>query len=149
MRAAAERWTFSPGSAGSPQQRRVGVMASDPIETAPKNEEWIVLLDESGHDFEVGRWSAKRGTWVGRDGAPIRIKPASWFRPNSSWLSTDYASAQDETAPRRKRFGLYTALLIIAWLAIMEVPWFGEHFTREKLVKIFSAENWVTPQESH
>jgi hypothetical protein len=121
-------------------------MASDPIETAPKNEELIVLLDESGDVFEVARWSAKRGNWVGQEGAPIRIKPTYWFRPNPSWLSTVYISPQGERAPRRKRFVLYTGLLIIAWLAILEVPWFGGYFTRENFVKIFSTEAWVARQ---
>jgi hypothetical protein len=120
-------------------------MASDPIETAPKNEEWIALLGESGDVFEIARWSVEKGNWVGPEGAPIRMTPTHWFRPNPSWLPTAYTSSQDRTAPRRKRLGLYAGLTI-AWSAMLEVPCFVELPTREDFMKIFAAEASVAPQ---
>jgi len=124
-------------------------MASDPIETAPKNEEWIALLGESGDAFEIARWSVEKGHWVGQDGAPVRITPTHWFRPNPSWLPTAYtspASPGGRTAPRRKHFGLYAGLLIIAWSAMLEVPWFVGLPSRENFVKFFPTEASVAPQ---
>jgi hypothetical protein len=123
-------------------------MASDPIETAPKNEEWIVLLGESGDVFEVARWSVEKGNWVGREGAPIRITPTHWFRPNPSWLPSAYtssASPQAQKAPRRKRFGLYAGLLI-GWSVLLEASWFVGLPTRENFVKFFPTEASVAPQ---
>ena len=124
-------------------------MASDPIETAPKTEELIALLDESGGAFEIARWSAEKGNWVGPEGEPIRMKPTHWFRPDPSWLSTTCTlpiSPQGKKAPRRKRFGLYAGLLIIAWSAMLEVPWSGGLPIRENIVKIFSTDASVAPQ---
>jgi hypothetical protein len=123
-------------------------MASDPIETAPKNEEWIVLLDESGDVFEVARWSAEKGNWVGQDGEPIRIKPTHWFQPDASWVSSIHTSSispQDKKTTGRRHY-LYGGLLIIAWLAVLEAPWVVELPSREDLVKIFSSEASVAPQ---
>lgn len=121
-------------------------MASNSIETAPKNEEWIALLGESGDVFEIARWSVEKSNWVGREGEPIRIKPAHWFRPDPSWLSAIYASPQGKKAPRRKRFGLYAGLLIIGWSAMLEAPWFGGPSIRENFVKIFSTDASVAPR---
>ncbi len=121
-------------------------MVSDPIETAPKNEEWIALLGESGDVFEIARWSVEKGNWVGREGEPIRIKPTHWFRPDPSWLSTTYTSPQGKKTPRRKRFGLYAGLLIIACSATLEVPRFVGPPPRENSGKSFSTDASVAPQ---
>jgi hypothetical protein len=121
-------------------------MASDPIETAPKNEEWIALLSESGDVFEIARWSVEKGNWVGREGEPIQINPTHWFRPDPSWLSAIYTSPQNKKAPRRKLFGLYAGLLIIAWSAMLEVPWFVGLPIRENLVKFFSTDASIAHQ---
>jgi TPR repeat protein len=113
-------------------------MAFYPIKTAPKNEELIALVGESGDVFEVARWSFEKDNWVGKEGEPIRIKPTYWFYPNPSWLPPTKTSPRDpnpswlpptktsprdKDAPRRTRLGLYAGLLIIAGSAMLDIPW--------------------------
>jgi hypothetical protein len=117
-------------------------MTSNPIETAPKNEELIVLLGESNDVFEIGRWSARKSTWVGQDGAPVRIKPTHWFEPDPSWLATTsldvHATRQAKKVPRRRRFGLYAVVAILAWSALFELLRFVESPSREDVQKFLS-----------
>ncbi len=48
------------------------------IEVAPRNGDFVVLLDGCSDAWEVGRWSPEGDRWVRIDGKPVRIFPTHW-----------------------------------------------------------------------
>jgi hypothetical protein len=48
------------------------------IELAPRNGDFVVLLDGCSDAWEVGRWSPESNRWLQIDGKPVRIFPTHW-----------------------------------------------------------------------
>jgi hypothetical protein len=100
-------------------------MALNPIETAPKNEESIILVDDKLGIYEVAHWSAARSDWVREEGGPIRITPTHWMEPNASWISaSNRLRAGPGRARRRVRRVLYAG--VCATLAVIVVSYSGK-----------------------
>jgi hypothetical protein len=49
-----------------------------PIETVPKDGKTVILEDEAKGTYELARWSAQEGAWVGKDGKAHNITPTYW-----------------------------------------------------------------------
>ena len=62
------------------------------IEVAPKNGDFILLLDTCS--WELGRWAQEANGWVQLDGTPVRISPTHWTR-----VSGDAGGADGESLP--------------------------------------------------
>jgi hypothetical protein len=54
------------------------ILMRSPIESVPKDGQFVIVEDESGND-DVARWSPARKTWVGLNGEPIAILPTHWW----------------------------------------------------------------------
>jgi hypothetical protein len=48
------------------------------IESAPRDGKFVILEEDGGGKFIVGRWSAETRGWVCEDGQPIKITPKYW-----------------------------------------------------------------------
>jgi len=106
-------------------------MGINPIESAPKSERFIILQDEDFFVYEVARWSAEKGHWVGEEGEPIQITPTHWMPlPGASLApSFDSLSGRGEGALRQApRVGQYVGICVTAALAILLVPSFFGNF---------------------
>jgi hypothetical protein len=108
-------------------------MALNPIDSAPKNEGFIILQDESSVVYEVARWSVEKGNWIREEGEPIQITPTHWMPLPGAFVapSSDESNGGDEEASRRiPRVGLYAGICVTAGLAILFVPSFVGNFAR-------------------
>src|SRR5262245_59426148 len=54
------------------------ILMRNPIESGPKDGQFVIIEDESGND-DVARWSPARKTWVGLNGEPTAIRPTHWW----------------------------------------------------------------------
>lgn len=48
------------------------------IESAPRDGKFVILEEDGGGKFIVGRWSPEARGWVCEDGEPIKITPSYW-----------------------------------------------------------------------
>ena len=94
------------------------------IELAPRNGDFVVLLDGCADAWEVGRWSPESNHWVRIDGKPVRIFPTHWVAVSGDAAGSDNSEglsflvprpAPLQTAPKRHR---PTVLLMVAATAI-------------------------------
>jgi hypothetical protein len=95
------------------------------IELAPRNGDFVVLLDGCSDAWEVGRWSPESSRWVQIDGKPLRIFPTHWVpvsgdaagSENSeglSFLVPPPAPMQTASKPRRASVMLAVAAAAFA-----------------------------------
>ena len=49
-----------------------------PIETVPKDGKAVILEDDTNGTYELARWSAQDGAWVGENGKPCKMTPTHW-----------------------------------------------------------------------
>src|SRR5689334_7723233 len=48
------------------------------IESAPRDGKFVILEEDEGGKFVVGRWSPETRGWLSEDGEPIKITPRYW-----------------------------------------------------------------------
>jgi TPR repeat protein len=103
-------------------------MAFNPIETAPKNEELIILHGESSDGYEVARWSVEKSNWVREEGEPIGLIPTHWMQlPNASSVpfTSNLRGRDEEKALPLRRYGLYASLFVTVGLAVLVTAFIG------------------------
>ncbi len=81
------------------------------IELAPRNGDFVVLLDGCSDAWEVGRWSPEGSRWVQIDGKPVRLFPTHWVPVSGDAAGSENieglsflvpSPAPIETAPKRR-----------------------------------------------
>jgi hypothetical protein len=93
-------------------------MALNPIRTAPKNGELILLRDEAGGVFQLARWCCKNNEWIGEDETPVRVKLTGWIP--LAGVSADHSSRHGQVSSARRK--LHAGLFFLTGLAILLVP---------------------------
>ena len=72
------------------------------IESAPRDGKFVILEEDGGGKFIVGRWSPETLGWVSEDGEPIKITPRYWHPvPGEIYLQQELAAlpSLNGTAP--------------------------------------------------
>src|SRR5438046_861227 len=97
------------------------------IETAPRNENVVLVEDRTFGTYDVAHWSPEAGGWVGENGEPIKYTPSHWYPTNYLQGADDLSSGLSEasTSVSRKRrhrffpfFLIATALVAAALIGI-------------------------------
>jgi hypothetical protein len=94
------------------------------IETAPRNENVVLVEDRTFGTYDVAHWSPEAGGWVGENGEPIKYTPSHWYPTNylqgaddlSSGLSEASTSVSQERRHRFFPFFLIATALVAAAL---------------------------------
>ena len=94
------------------------------IETAPRNENVVLVEDRTFGTYDVAHWSPEAGGWVGENGEPIKYTPSHWYPINylqeadglSSGLSEASTSVSRERRHRFFPFFLIATALVAAAL---------------------------------
>jgi hypothetical protein len=94
------------------------------IETAPRNENVVLVEDRTFGTYDVAHWSPEAGGWVGENGEPIKYTPSHWYPINyleeadglSSGLSESSTSASRARRHRFLPFFLIATTLVAAAL---------------------------------
>ena len=94
------------------------------IETAPRNENVVLVEDRTFGTYDVAHWSPEAGRWVGENGEPIKYTPSHWYPINylqeadglSSGLSEASTSVSRERRHRFFPFFLIATALVAAAL---------------------------------
>src|SRR5258708_20908457 len=82
------------------------------IETAPRDGNVIIVEDDARGSYDVARWSAEAGEWVGENGEPTKITPSHWYPmpgDNFHQQGLDVSSSPSRAGPpasRARRYGL-------------------------------------------
>ncbi len=85
------------------------------IETAPKDGKVVILEDDASGTYDVARWSAEAGGWVGKNGEPSKIKPTHWHPMSREkyLLQKDKGSSNapqvGRSASRARRYSFFGA----------------------------------------
>jgi hypothetical protein len=108
-----------------------------PIESAPKNGEFIVLLNFISR--ELGRWTQEANGWVQPDGTPVRFSPTHWKRLLDAHRPDETEQIpNDETEQTQKRpITRLIPALVAAIFCIGGFLWIGS----KDLSSIISAAN--------
>jgi hypothetical protein len=94
------------------------------IETAPRNENVVLVQDRTFGTYDVAHWSPEARGWVGENGEPIKYMPSHWYPINyleeadglSSGLSEASTSASRARHHRFPSFFLIAITLVAAAL---------------------------------
>ena len=98
------------------------------IESAPRDQEDIILEDDASGAFDVAHWSPEAGKWISENGEPSKITPTHWHP-----LPQDQSLQQPSTSSHTGRARLRFAALSIAAAVILA----GLYFRAEAPI-------WVT-----
>jgi hypothetical protein len=64
------------------------------IESAPKDQEAIILEDDASGIFDVAHWSPEAGEWISENGDPSKITPTHWQPlPHDRYLQPAHPSS--------------------------------------------------------
>ncbi len=92
------------------------------IETAPRNENVVLIEDRTFGTYDVAHWSPEAGGWVGENGEPIKYTPSHWYpMPGKNYLqqgdglSTGLSEAST-SASRARRHRFFPFFLIATTL---------------------------------
>ena len=87
------------------------------IESAPKDQEAIILEDDASGIFDVAHWSPEAGEWISENGGPSKITPTHWQPlPHDRYLQPAHPSSHAGRARRRFAAFSITAAFIAAAL---------------------------------
>ena len=87
------------------------------IESAPKDQEAIILEDDASGIFDVAHWSPEAGEWISENGDPSKITPTHWQPlPHDRYLQPAHPSSHAGRARRRFAAFSITAAFIAAAL---------------------------------
>lgn len=67
------------------------------IETAPKNGEFVIIVDDASGRFDVAQWSASRA-WVRENGEPSQVTPSHWNPISSAKYSAPFNPGSREAS---------------------------------------------------
>ena len=87
------------------------------IESAPRDQEDIILEDDASGTFDVAHWSPEAGKWIRENGERSKITPTHWYPiPANQYLERSTTSSH--TGRARLRFAALsiTAAFILAGL---------------------------------
>jgi hypothetical protein len=81
------------------------------IESAPKNQEAIILEDDASGTFDVAHWSPEAGEWISENGEPSKITPTHWHPlPHDPYLQP--SNSPSRVGRARLRFAAFSAAFI-------------------------------------
>ena len=87
------------------------------IESAPRNQEDIILEDDARGTFDVAHWSPEAGEWISENAEPNRITPTHWHPlPHDQYFQQSSTSSHVGRARRRFAAFSITAAFIAAAL---------------------------------
>jgi hypothetical protein len=92
------------------------------IETAPRNENVVLLEDRTFGTYDVAHWSPEAGGWVGENGEPIKFPPSHWYpMPGENYLQqgdglSSGLSEASTSASRVRRHRFFPFFLIATTL---------------------------------
>ena len=107
-----------------------------PIESAPKNGEFIILWNFMSR--ELGRWTQEANGWVQPDGTPVRFSPTHWKQLLDARPPDDETEQipNDETEQTQKRpITRLILALVAAIVCISGSFWIGSKDSSEKLLQ--------------
>ena len=84
------------------------------IESAPRDQEDIILEDDASGAFDVAHWSPEAGKWISENGEPSKITPTHWHP-----LPQDQSLQQPGTSSHTGRARLRLAAFSIAAAVIL------------------------------
>ena len=87
------------------------------IESAPRDQEDIILEDDASGTFDVAHWSPEAGKWIRENGERSKITPTHWYPiPANQYL--EQSTTSSHTGRARLRFAALsiTAAFILAGL---------------------------------
>jgi hypothetical protein len=100
------------------------------IETAPRNENVVLVEDRTFGTYDVAHWSPEAGGWVGENGEPIKYTPSHWYpMPGENYLqqgdglSSGLSEASTSVSQERRHrffpfFLIATALVAAALIGV-------------------------------
>src|SRR5947208_4455503 len=97
------------------------------IETAPRNENVVLVEDRTFGTYDVAHWSPEAGGWVGENGEPIKYTPSHWYPINylqeADGLSSGLSEASTSVSRKRRHrffpfFLIATALVAAALIGV-------------------------------
>ena len=81
------------------------------IESAPKDQEAIILEDDASGIFDVAHWSPEAGEWISENGEPSKITPTHWHPlPHDPYLQQ--SNSPSHVGRARRRFAAFSAAFI-------------------------------------
>jgi len=87
------------------------------IESAPRNQEDIILEDDARGTFDVAHWSPEAGEWISENAEPSKITPTHWHPlPHDQYFQQSSTSSHVGRARRRFAAFSITAAFIAAAL---------------------------------
>ena len=87
------------------------------IESAPRNQEDIILEDDARGTFDVAHWSPEADEWISENAEPSKITPTHWHPlPHDQYLQKSSTSSHVGRARRRFAAFSITAAFIAAAL---------------------------------
>ena len=87
------------------------------IESAPRNQEDIILEDDARGTFDVAHWSPEAGEWISENAEPSKITPTHWHPlPHDQYFQQSSTSSHVGRARRRFAAFSITAACIAAAL---------------------------------
>jgi hypothetical protein len=73
------------------------------IEAVPKDGKIVILEDDASGTYELARWSAEAGAWVGENGEPSKITPTYWHATRRDEYLLQSESGSRGTSESRER----------------------------------------------
>jgi hypothetical protein len=95
------------------------------IETAPRNENVVLVEDRTFGTYDVAHWSPEAGGWVGENGEPIKYTPSHWYpMPGENYLQQadglssglSEASLSASRARRHRFFPFFLIATALGWV---------------------------------
>src|SRR5437868_6290050 len=87
------------------------------IESAPRDQQDIILEDDASGTFDVAHWSPEAGEWISENAEPSKITPTHWYPlPHDQYLQQSRTSSHVGRARRRFAAFSITAAFIAAAL---------------------------------
>src|SRR3954451_14878994 len=73
------------------------------IEAVPQDGKIVILEDDASGTYELARWSAEAGAWVGENGEPSKITPTYWHATRRDEYLLQSESGSRGTSESRER----------------------------------------------
>jgi hypothetical protein len=87
------------------------------IESAPRDQEDIILEDDVSGTFDVAHWSPEAGKWIRENGEPSKIAPTHWY-PIPANPYVEKSSTSSHTGRTRRRVAAFSIIAAVS-LAVL------------------------------
>jgi hypothetical protein len=105
------------------------------IESAPKNQEDIILEDDASGTFDVAHWSPEADKWISENGKPSKITPTHWHPlPQDQSLQRSSPSRIGRARFRLATFSITGAVILAGLYFIAEAPIWGTRNVHQEAV---------------